>query len=169
MLIVLLPPNEFLHSSPEAPRTTQARETSASEGRELLPRNLASRSGVYESTRFFYMPQSWDMGQNLSLPLRRKACWGSFRTPEKSNGFCRVRTRELGVPVASMLTTRPPKPLVNKLLEDKLGGGENNVRYSWMQTNDVELDLNMGKKEIWRIRALDGIEGAYVLREAKGN
>ena len=32
-LIVLLPRNEFLHSSPEAPRTTQARETSASEGR----------------------------------------------------------------------------------------------------------------------------------------
>ena len=32
-LIVLLPPNEFLHSSPEAPRTIQARETSASEGR----------------------------------------------------------------------------------------------------------------------------------------
>ena len=32
-LIVLLPPNELLHSSPEAPRTTQARETSASEGR----------------------------------------------------------------------------------------------------------------------------------------
>ena len=31
-LIVLLPPNEFLHSSPEAPRTTQARESSASEG-----------------------------------------------------------------------------------------------------------------------------------------
>ena len=32
-LIVLLPSNEFLHSSPEAPRTIQARETSASEGR----------------------------------------------------------------------------------------------------------------------------------------
>ena len=32
-LIVLLPPNEFLHSSPEAPRTTQAGETSASKGR----------------------------------------------------------------------------------------------------------------------------------------
>ena len=30
-LIVLLPPNEFPHSSPEAPSTTQARETSASE------------------------------------------------------------------------------------------------------------------------------------------
>ena len=32
-LIVLLPPNEFLYSSPEAPRTIQAGETSASEGR----------------------------------------------------------------------------------------------------------------------------------------
>ena len=32
-LIVLLPPHEFLHSSPDAPRTTQAQETSASEGR----------------------------------------------------------------------------------------------------------------------------------------
>ena len=32
-LIVFLPPNELLHSFPEAPRTTQARETSASEGR----------------------------------------------------------------------------------------------------------------------------------------
>ena len=32
-LTVLLPPNEFLHSSPEVPRTIQARETSASEGR----------------------------------------------------------------------------------------------------------------------------------------
>ena len=73
-LIVLLPPNEFLHSSPEAPRTTQARETSASEGRELLPRNLASKSGIYKSTSFFYIPQRWDMGQILSLPLRRKSC-----------------------------------------------------------------------------------------------
>ena len=32
-LIVLLSPYEFLHSSPEAPRTIQVRETSASEGR----------------------------------------------------------------------------------------------------------------------------------------
>ena len=32
-LIVLLPPSEFLHSYLEAPRTTQGRETSASEGR----------------------------------------------------------------------------------------------------------------------------------------
>ena len=54
------------------------------------------------------MQQSWDMGQILSLPLPRKACWGLFGHPKKSNGFGRVRTR---VPEASMLTTRPPKPL----------------------------------------------------------
>ena len=32
-------------------------------------------------------------------------------TPEKSDCFGLVRTRELGVPEAIMLTTRPPKPL----------------------------------------------------------
>ena len=68
-LIVLLPPNEFLHSSPEAPRTIQARESSASEGRNYYQGIFASKSGVYESTRFFYMPQSWDMGHILSLLL----------------------------------------------------------------------------------------------------
>ena len=35
------------------------------------------------------------MGQTALLPLRRKACWGLFRL-EKSNGFGRVWTRELG-------------------------------------------------------------------------
>ena len=35
------------------------------------------------------------MGQTALLPLRKKACWGFFR-PEKSNGFGRVWTRELG-------------------------------------------------------------------------
>jgi hypothetical protein len=42
---------------------------------------------------FFYMPQSWDMGQIILLPLRRKACCGFFKQ-EKSNGFGRERTRE---------------------------------------------------------------------------
>jgi hypothetical protein len=32
------------------------------------------------------MPQSWDMGQIILLPLRRKACCGFFQ-PEKSDGF----------------------------------------------------------------------------------
>ena len=82
-LIILLPPDEFLHSSPEAPRTTQARETSASEIRNYY-------QGICESTRFFYMPQSWNMGQILSFPLRRKACWGLFghpKNPTASDGF----------------------------------------------------------------------------------
>ena len=41
--------------------------------RELLPMNFASKSAIHESTSFFYMPQIWDMGQILLLPLRRKA------------------------------------------------------------------------------------------------
>ena len=51
---------------------------------------------------FFYIPQICDMGQTALLPFRRKACWGFFR-PEKSDGFGRVWTRELGVPKASTL------------------------------------------------------------------
>ena len=101
-----LPLNEFLHSSPEAPRTIQVRETSASEGRKLLPRNLASKYGIYESTGFFYMPQSWDMGQVLSLPLRRMVCWGLFGYPKNPT----ASNPRIRVPEASMLTTRLPKP-----------------------------------------------------------
>jgi hypothetical protein len=41
------------------------------------------------------MPQSWDMGRIIWLPLRRKACWGFLYT-EESNVFGRVWTRELG-------------------------------------------------------------------------
>ena len=77
------------HSSPEALRTTQARETSASEGGNYT-RNFASTFVIYGGTRFFYMPQRWDMGQILSLPLRRKACGGFSRCPKNpttSAGF----------------------------------------------------------------------------------
>ena len=42
-----------------------------------------------------YMPQIYDMGPTALLPLHRKACWGFFRT-QKSDGFGRVWTRELG-------------------------------------------------------------------------
>ena len=75
--------------------------------KELLPRNLASKSGIYESTSFFYMPQSWNMGQILSLSLLRKACWGLFGHP-KNLTASNPRT---GVPEASMLIIRPRKPL----------------------------------------------------------
>jgi hypothetical protein len=50
---------------------------------------FSKRAGV------FYMPQSWDMGQIVLLPLRLR----SGANP---------RT---WVPESSMLTTRPPKPL----------------------------------------------------------
>jgi hypothetical protein len=42
---------------------------------------------------FFYMPRSWDMGQIILLPLRRKACCGFF---QQASGFDRERTRDLG-------------------------------------------------------------------------
>jgi hypothetical protein len=44
---------------------------------------------------FFFMPQSWDMGQIILLPLRRKAFCGFFQS-EKSDGFGLERTRDLG-------------------------------------------------------------------------
>ena len=91
------------HSSPEAPRTTQARETSASEGWNYT-RNFANTFVIHGGTRFFYMLQSWDMGQILSLPLRRKE---DVRKIQRLRPGLNPRTR---VPGASMLTTRPPKP-----------------------------------------------------------
>jgi hypothetical protein len=70
---------------------------------------LASRNSL-QNARFFYMPQSWDMGQIIWLPLRRKACWGFWYT-EKSNGFGRVLTRELGNqrPACEPLDHRSPQ------------------------------------------------------------
>jgi hypothetical protein len=59
---------------------------------------------------FFYMPQICDMGPTALLPLRKKACWGFF-SPRK---IWRLRPDLYPwtwVPGASMLTTRPPKPL----------------------------------------------------------
>jgi hypothetical protein len=82
---------EFTPSSPEALHT----KLSASEGANYILRNLANKSVIFGRTRFFYMPQSWDMGQIILLPLRRKACYGFFQ-PEKSDGFGRKRTRDLG-------------------------------------------------------------------------
>ena len=52
------------------------------------------------------------MGPTALLPLRRKACWGFFR-PEKSDGFGRVWTRELGQK-GQHATSRPPKPLISR-------------------------------------------------------
>ena len=68
----ILAPNKF---PPEAPRIIQMRETSTSEGGNYYQILLAN-SNLRKSARIFYMPQRWDVGQILLLPLRRKAYWG---------------------------------------------------------------------------------------------
>jgi hypothetical protein len=53
-----------------------------------------------------------------------------------------------------------------KIFEEKLGGrrGRERPRLSW--TDDVEEDLrNMGIKR-WRIKALDSVERASIIKEA---
>ena len=94
-------PNEFLHSYSEAPRTIQARETSASEGRnyyqgiwlanpeftKVLGSFIYRKAGTW--VRFFHFTSE---GRHVE----------DYSDTRKSNGFGRVRTR---------LTTRPPKPL----------------------------------------------------------
>ena len=85
----ILAPNKFPHSSPEAPRIIQMRETSTSEGGNYYQILLAN-SNLRKSARNFYMPQSWDMGQILLLPLRRKEYWGFSghpKNPTASAGF----------------------------------------------------------------------------------
>jgi hypothetical protein len=103
--IVFLPQQVPAFFSRGATHHTDARDLY--QRRRELPPNFASGS---EFTRiplgFFYMPQSWDMGHIILLPLRRKAYWGFFGCPKNPTGL-NPRTR---VPVASMLTTRPPKP-----------------------------------------------------------
>ena len=56
------------------------------------------------------MPQSWDMGQILSLPLRRG---GFFRRPKNPTTSAGFKPANSGT---SMLTTRPPKPSTEHLL-----------------------------------------------------
>jgi hypothetical protein len=56
------------------------------------------------------MPQSWDMRQIILLPLWRKACCGFFR---RLRSGANPRS---WVPEGSMLTTRPPKPLVIRVI-----------------------------------------------------
>jgi hypothetical protein len=64
----------------------------AEEGTITISSTISEFTKIVE---FFYMPQSWDMGQIILLPVRRKACCGFFQ-PEKSDGFGRARTRDLG-------------------------------------------------------------------------
>ena len=64
-----------------------------------------------------------------------------FRTPEKSKGFCRGLNPRTRFPVASMLTTRPPKPsilgFVNGVWEVKMSHSIECLDY---EMGDPELD-----------------------------
>ena len=91
----ILAPNKFPHSSPEAPRIMQMRETSTSEGGNYYQILLAN-SNLRKSARIFYMPQSWDMGQILSLPLRRKAYWGFSGRPKNPTALAGFEPANLG-------------------------------------------------------------------------
>ena len=101
----ILASNTFPHSSPEAPRIIQMLETSTNEGGNYYQILLAN-SNLRKSARIFTCRKAGDMGQILLLSLRRKAYWGFSGHPKNRPGL-NPRTR---VPVASMLTTRPPKP-----------------------------------------------------------
>jgi hypothetical protein len=56
-----------------------------------------------------------DMWQSALLPFRRKACWGYFRT-KNTMALVGANPRSW-VPEASMLTTRPPEPLEDVVLD----------------------------------------------------
>jgi hypothetical protein len=58
---------------------------------------------------FFYIPKSCDMGHTALLSLRRKACLG-FISPKIRRLWPGLNPRTW-VLQASMLATRPPKPL----------------------------------------------------------
>jgi hypothetical protein len=107
------------------------------------------------------MPQSWDMGHIILLPLRRKTYWGFFGCPKNPTG---LNPRTL-VPVASMLTTRPPKPSRMRNVSDKsckenenthfmfsniIFSFENRAVYEIMWKNFVER--SRPQMTIWRMR-----------------
>jgi hypothetical protein len=58
---------------------------------------------------FFNMLQICDMGQTALLPFQRNTCWGLFR--QKIRHLQPGANPRSWVSEASMLTTRPPKPL----------------------------------------------------------
>jgi hypothetical protein len=63
-----------------------------------------------EHLGIFYMPQIYDMGTPVLLPLRRKACWGFFfalKNPTASAGFEAANLSTRGQHAISI----PPKPL----------------------------------------------------------
>jgi hypothetical protein len=90
MPIVPSPPENFLPSPLEVPCISNTQRTLlVKEGTMKFGQQFPKRAG------FFFMPHSWDTGQIILLPLRRKACCGFFQS-EKSDGFGREQTHDLG-------------------------------------------------------------------------
>jgi DNA-directed RNA polymerase len=62
---------------------------------EKWPVNLACDSDFHINRRvFFYMPQICDMGHGFTSLPKEGRLW--IFSPQKSDGFGRVRTRDLG-------------------------------------------------------------------------
>jgi hypothetical protein len=74
LIVPLAPMSSLIHLHRRHVPHRHERHQPAKEGTNT--RNFASTFVIHGGTRFFYMPQSWDMGQILSPPLRRNACWG---------------------------------------------------------------------------------------------
>ena len=87
----ILTPNKFPHSSPEAPRIIQMRETSTNEGVELLPMNFASKSVIHENSLrsftfrkagtwdiLFYFPSEGSHTEDFPDAPKNPTAWAGF-------------------------------------------------------------------------------------------
>ena len=104
----ILTPNKFPHSSPDAPRIIQMREM-----RELLPMNFASKSVIHENPLGSFTCRkagTWDILFYFPSERRHTEDFSDARKIQRLRPGLNPRTR---VPVASMLTTRSPKPSLN--------------------------------------------------------
>jgi len=79
---------EFRHSFPEALHTKRReRPMLAKDGAKA--KEFGQQSVIHEISRFFYTPQSWDMGNIFYFSSEGRHALRIFTTPEKSNGFGR--------------------------------------------------------------------------------
>ena len=102
-------PNNFPHSSPEAPRIIYARDL-YQRRRDLLPMNFASKSVIHENPLGSFTCRkagTWDILFYFPSEGRHTEDFPDARKIQWLQPGLNHRTR---VPVARMLTTRPPKP-----------------------------------------------------------
>jgi hypothetical protein len=101
-------PNKFPHSSPEAPRIIQMRETSTIKGGNNPP-NFEVGLNLQESCWDFLHAAKLGYGTLFYFPSegRHTEEFSDARKIQRLWPGLNLRTR---VPVVSMLTTRPPKP-----------------------------------------------------------